>query len=661
MKSPRLLHQIFGAQRTRHFVSLLLVAGIPCMALLITEHVRPYFFLYDDNATYFLPSYTYNWQAIMQYGEIPHMNFHQSLGQTHLSQGQSGVLYLPTYLAYGLALLLGNPRMVIDVLAITHIIFASIGMYYLLRRHVSSTSLQVLGAVTWATLPFIVIVPRSWIIVSFFLALLPLHMVCLERLVEQPTWKNAFWLGLVKVVVFLQGNVQYLIMLVVFDALYILLCRTRLRVWLTYSFNYFFVICMSAPLLLPMTHTVLISADRSAEMSLDSATKFTLPFFATLKAQFLLFSPEVILWAGSQIFYIGIPLISVLLLTLFMQKGAHCVRTHTFGWLSLATFLLCTPFVILLYQFPLYDRLRWPFRYFMFFAFFFLLFVIMRTATVQHRRYIYVFLIVGIFCNVYVTLLVQTPQATMAAIRGETPPAEILSVVREGGRVFAWRTWLDNNAKTSLLGHYMATQYAFDHFAGYDPLLSRQNFNATLGIQHHAVFRGTLTPAVVETLRTWNVRWIITAPVYKNMRELSQVTHARLRVATSDYLLYELMDTLPYVRLASEPNRSLQYTRTINSIYLSVSASDAETLIVSVLPLPFLRVYVDGKPVTVNTGAQEPLKIPLTYGEHTVRIVYSTILFRIGLCMTISALFVVGLLWYKERSKKSAPELQKGV
>ncbi|MCG8455805.1 MAG: hypothetical protein MI919_05945, partial [Holophagales bacterium] len=67
--------------------------------LLQLESRQPFYFLWDDNASFFLPCYTFDYETLLEHGRPAHLNYHQYLGYTYLASGQTGVLYPPVYLA----------------------------------------------------------------------------------------------------------------------------------------------------------------------------------------------------------------------------------------------------------------------------------------------------------------------------------------------------------------------------------------------------------------------------------------------------------------------------------------------------------------------------------------------------------------------------------
>ena len=72
---------------------------------IIMEFKHPYYFLSDDNRTFYLPFFTHNFRAIIN-GELPFFNFHQNLGISHFSNFQSAIFYPLTYFSMLLILLM---------------------------------------------------------------------------------------------------------------------------------------------------------------------------------------------------------------------------------------------------------------------------------------------------------------------------------------------------------------------------------------------------------------------------------------------------------------------------------------------------------------------------------------------------------------------------
>ena len=103
--------------------------------ILILEYKETYFFLYDDNATYYLPFFKYNWQALVNNLTIPFINFHQYLGHLYLGQGQTAVFYPLIYISVAISKILTSEYFAtIEILVIIHFLISCVGMYLFLIR-----------------------------------------------------------------------------------------------------------------------------------------------------------------------------------------------------------------------------------------------------------------------------------------------------------------------------------------------------------------------------------------------------------------------------------------------------------------------------------------------------------------------------------------------
>src|SRR5271154_1601873 len=95
------------------------------LLLVIVETARPLFFLHDDNASWFTPTYVHDFRTLAETGQLAEINFYQYGGEPFLEQGQPAVLYPPVYLAVALAKgIFGDLRWTIDLLAAMHLTFA---------------------------------------------------------------------------------------------------------------------------------------------------------------------------------------------------------------------------------------------------------------------------------------------------------------------------------------------------------------------------------------------------------------------------------------------------------------------------------------------------------------------------------------------------------
>ncbi|MES2310441.1 MAG: hypothetical protein V4507_16430, partial [Verrucomicrobiota bacterium] len=96
---------------------------------LTLETLSPRFFSWDDNASQFCGYYQYNYESLVHQKTFPSMVWTQYTGQTNLTQSQSGVFYLPAYIATALSWsLFKSPLWNIDLLVVLHLLIGLLGM-----------------------------------------------------------------------------------------------------------------------------------------------------------------------------------------------------------------------------------------------------------------------------------------------------------------------------------------------------------------------------------------------------------------------------------------------------------------------------------------------------------------------------------------------------
>jgi hypothetical protein len=355
--------------------ALLLLAGLLFAAL---EARMPFYFLWDDNVSFYLPSYVYNLEAVLG-GEIPHVNYHQYLGHTHLAAGQTAVLYPPLYPALVLTgLVWGDQRPAVDVLAVGHLLFSALGMFVLLRHRRVERRASVVAALLWVSFPFLAQVSRNWIFVAYAAAWLPWSFFLLGRLLDAPRRTSSiFTLGAVKALLISQGYVQYAILLVLYESLYLLLhwfqlhrlrCPRRqvfdeARAWVLALLA---SAALAAPVLLPMLHAKQVSAYRSGGLSFQELTSLSLDAVDFLKAQVFLLTPRAVHETSTAMFYLGLP--NLLALGILFRDRRPVFKQVLL--VAAAALVLSTAAYGVMYYVPLLSSFRWPFKSFLFVAFF---------------------------------------------------------------------------------------------------------------------------------------------------------------------------------------------------------------------------------------------------------------------------------------------------
>ncbi len=651
-------------ERRRAVGGGLALAGLMVLLLFGVELSQPRYFSWDDNASVFLPFYTLNWRAAGQ-GTLPFVNFHQYLGHTFLAQGQTGALYPPSYLGYALSLLLfGDARYTIDILVIGHLTLAAVAMYALLLQLRVRPTVSWLQGLAWATLPFLVLISKSWVWMSYVALYVPLNFLLLERLLEKPGWRRAFWLGLAKSAFFAQGYIQYLLMTICFEALYVLISwLTARRDWRTswrpYVGSFVVLTFLVLPLLATMFHAQQVSAHRSQGIALQALIYNSMTWRGFLDAQWFRFEPGAIFAYGDgRVFHAG--LLHLLGLGLLAWRAVR-QELAPLRWvvgcaaLTLLALACSTQLYGVMHRVPLLNLFRWPFKYFLLYLFFSSLTVTvlvdaaLRVAGPRIRTGLYALIGLTLLCNLGVTGSGRS--YVFRPLRIAYPPRnEVGGVIDpEAGRLFTFKvTGVHRHELDRYQTHVIPTLRGTYHIGGYDPIISRINHQLCLGLNYHRNYQKPMTTELLDYLSLWGVRYIVTRDTAEIQQELAGFGQLELRLATNGVRVYENQRALPMVRLGVKP---VSTTFGINAITARPGNRSPAELVFAVAPLPFYTVWVDGKQVSYERVLTDPIRVEIPAGTREVRLVYRDYPFFAGLAL--SALFwvvvVAVLFWRRKR------------
>src|SRR5450631_2822051 len=168
------------------------------LLLLGMESARPCYFLHDDNATWFIGAYVHDFRVLRERGRLAEINYYQHGGEPFLEQGQTAVLYPPVYLGVALAKwITGDLRWSLEWIAAIHLTIGLAGFYFWLRHGGVAAGFAALGALAWVLNPFVLMVGGSWIFTTFVAAWLPWLFGALDRLLAQPSFRSALFLGII--------------------------------------------------------------------------------------------------------------------------------------------------------------------------------------------------------------------------------------------------------------------------------------------------------------------------------------------------------------------------------------------------------------------------------------------------------------------------------
>lgn len=667
-----------GPSRWREAVLLVTVVAVTLAWYGVVEWVKPGYFLWDDNAAYYLPCYVYNHHALVGEGQLPHVNFHQYLGHIYLGSGQSAVLYPPVYLAVGLARAVwGDPLHAIDLLALLHLAAAAAGMVLLLRHLGVGRPSAALTALLWVTLPFLPQVSRSWIFISYVAALLPFNLLCLERLLAAPSARRVLALAAVKALLFYQGYVQYAVLVALFDGLYTLTrwaWDRELRAgWRRVAAYYLGALAatgaLAAPLLVPMVQVRALSAYRASALSYPEFISNALPVAPFAWAQVFVMKAHAIHLASGAIFYVGLPVLAALAVLLLtpLRRRPGAAPFVSAAVVSLVALVFATRAHGLFYGVPLMSSFRWPFKYFLLFLFFAAVATGGCGALLQRItgwwRWLAPALLAAALASHGVIGLQRTWDRPFGPNRLDQPiaalEAEIDAMLPDTpGRVVSlWMKPLHPRIERLLVFNY-ATLVGAYHLGGYDPLIAAENLELALNLEFSNIFRNRLSPELLAYLSAWGVRYFTVPERPAFQRALGAFPQLVRRFQAGGIEVWENRGAQPIAHFQRAASTALPFTWGINDLRIATSGQGG-VLQVALAPLPWYVWSADGVEqgaVTYDQRRQMQLAVPP--GTQVVVVRYVDVPFRLG--SGICAAFVLSVLgcWLlRARRQHGSPAL----
>lgn len=655
---------------------LLLVLTLAMLGMIEARH--PYFFLQDDNRVLFLPLFVNNFRALAG-GEFPLYNFHQYLG---IPTGiQAHALYLPNYLATGLSsLLLGHYFGTMEILAMFHLVAATLGFYFLMRHFGLDGLPCTLGALAWTFSSFVITVSNSWIHVSACAAYLPWILLYSLRLRAGFAAADFLVLALLKVALLLAAHPQYALYVMTFEFMVVMLMHVAdLReakagyaagpggfacLMARNMLNTALAAAVSLPLLLQGAREASVSSVRGRLLSWEDYSAGSYDLSLWLSG---LFSPlkKVRLSTWNDLHFLShigyLPLIFIVLAVVWGRKDGIGRQVAVFFVLALFSLLWAgnTPVMELIYHLPLYNRFTTPFKL-VFFTSFFLIVISTFGADLLHARMtrwpgsgqavaaIFTLLLMLHAGNM---LMLHTSEPQHAFIRFEDriPLEEPLAgmLAKGNGRIVSAGLDLPRDGEkvmpgfsAALLGYNYASLWGLYHFGGYSALVPQKNHQATLGLINSSVYS---LPAdmpfdiPVETLehyRKWGVRWYaIDARIPLPVVEGFSLVHGdSLRNVFRDASARPMV----YWADRGDDSRIVAEFRA-NSVAVEADRNAAAELVLNVLHNPKFSATLDGVNAAFSETADGQVAVAVPAGRHQVRLVYSDR--PLLACVAVSACF----------------------
>lgn len=645
--------------------------GITVFALAVfalLESMSPHFFVWDDNATYYLPTYIHSARAVAEQGEPAHLNRFQYLATSHLGSGQPAALYPPVHVAVAAGHRLGDVRWAIDLLFLFHWLASGFGVLCLLRGLGIERGPATGASILWLSFPFLLITGRSWLVVVYTATFSAWSLYLLLRLVRRGGWPEALALAVLKTLFFFAGYPQFFVLSAIFESVLLaayVACHEDARGrWRHWSGRLLTAAGLTAawatPLLLPLRHLQVASARRSGPITKEHFLANALDPLDLLKALAFRFRPDVVFEASSAMFYLC-PLLLVIVIYGLGRQDA--VRRLPWLLTATATFLAATPLWHVFYGVPLLSFFGWPFKSFLFVGLYLTPLAAWGLQKLWRRTPRWTALLVAA-CAAAQLAVAASPETAkpfsparvdQAMTVGKHPlkpwmseEGRVATLVRAGGRV---PTFDDRRA---LLAYQFPTLVERPHLAGYDALVGKRQHDisrsAMFGIA--VAFPETSYADLAEDYGGWGVRYLLT-PVDGELRRLL-VSSGRFEYLASAEggSLFRNLAYRPVVENLVPGRPSPTHRWLANSVVLESDGPPA-LFRVAVAEIDGWTWSLDGE--TQGRPALSPFggfQMAVPPGRHAVELRYETPGFSTGLGIAgaATALFLIAVLWRRRRA-----------
>jgi hypothetical protein len=626
------------------------------LALLCCEIVSPFFFLHDDNAMQLVPLYMHDFQVLTQTGRLAEINFFQFGGEPFIEEGQTAVLYPPTYLCTAFAAkVIGNARWTIELMAFFHLALGFTGFYAWMRQADADRWPAVLGALAWALNPFVLILGSCWLAVIMLAGYLPWIFWAMDRLLLRPALSHSIALGGFLGIFFLAGVPQWAAYAVLFLMIYTtlkLLVNDGLRFrQLLYSLiiSALVFLTITLPLLFPMLHALQVSDQRSFAMPWQAALAGSIQIDFLVMTQFGIFLPKLVFEGSSAILFCpALWLLPVAALWYFRADTISRRKLLPFWGLALATFAFSTPLHALLNLLPVFNRYRWPFKVFIYAELFFTALVVLSlvswaASNVKRKQIAHLVLLLVIAANLIFSLCQHDRNyLSVATLTSLENPVSVVNP--QLGRVATFGEVHATVTRYYLTQNY-ATLFHVPSIGGYNALMGRDQSLFGVGIVDHAIDYSEVTPEIRAKLDARAVRyWIVDTrtPIAEQIKAMPDL---RLIESAPHRMIYENMRARPMVyapHLRGES--SLSFTYAGNSMLIPLDAVTGP-VVASLSPTDGWWYRLDGGSWLRPTYRDDRVQVEVTPSAKLLEISYFDPYLRQGLLAALVALVILGALF----------------
>ncbi|MFC1898068.1 hypothetical protein ACFLYJ_00690 [Candidatus Cloacimonadota bacterium] len=678
---------IINFKRKANFQDSIVLVIIISISFIILEKIHPYYFLSDDNRTFYLPLFAHNLRALTN-GELPLFNWQQYLGIAHFSNFQSAIFYPLTYFSMFLSKLFsGHIFWTMDIAVFFHFIIGSIGFYQLVKYFTEDRSSSIFGGIAWPLSSFSIFITNSWWIFSGVTAWFPWIMLFGFKLLKKPTFRNLSLLLIFRLLLFYVGHIEYFIHCIIFEFLSIVLIGISLypqnfdfSFIKKYAVSYPITLIYTLPILLPGWFRMKVSGIRSEHFEFTTLHANAMNLSDWMMGLFNPFklNPEFYLREQSKfsfgtfphlshIGYITILLILFCIIYSFFKKKFH--KQHLFKIVIFVLFLISLLWSFgmlagLLYYIPILNRFRFPFKllafsnfYLIFVACFGFCFLAKLIRNLKLKRVIQSLLIILSLVNFYLLYSHVYVSLNYHDHFDKIPLEEPYLDNLKNGRIFSLAVSESDPFSIRTLGFNYPLLLGLNHFAGYDPLMPQKNFYACLNIKYRAVYNEAELP--IEYLRKWGVNWYILnknanpEPMFSHYRQILE--NDSLSVFADDPKRTIFLDkkALPLVFWEkSETAENINYELKNSSILLKTNSNEDKYIIVNWLNNDFFKTTLNDEtqiPIRETDIGQMKLFVPK--GENWIKIKYVNPHFRWGLLVVLGVSLLLIVLKFLTNNK----------
>jgi len=682
---------LFASSNRRIFAATLVTA----LLLLLTLEVRsPYYFLQDDNLEFYFPLYVHNWRSLLG-GEFPLYDFHMFGGVPHASMGQEAPFYLPEYLCLFLSQSIWkHPFAAIDLMSILHALLAVAGTFLLLRHLGLKATVASFGALT-ALSAFFVWCGEMWITATMLCAWFPWMAWAALRYMARPSYGRAAWLIFSRLGLLFGGHSQFFVLAMIFEHLFALLYSRAIRPqrWRSGFVRYIALDLptglMGLPLILPLSAEVQRSLLRSAPLSYEMFSVFTLDSLRWLFGQLCVFiqvPPPLKDDASGSLPYLS----HIGYVTTILSCGAYGLWSRRSKNSSLIAACAVCFFVALLwmwnllgpliYHVAILNRFRAPFKLVYFAGFFQCL---LAALVLEQWSKKWQHLALAAFLVNWLVVFCLLPDHAWHLRKYQVPLKSPWQERLADGRYLV----IGPTPTFSHFQQFIESNYALlwglDNLRGYEPMLSQ--LGARVGFVRHeedngtdlysGTYYGPIDQPLFDHLKQWSVRYVIVSPDKTTVIKFHPIGNHRWTIQTSlvspdipaisaklaqagfqwretrgGWMLWEDPNLLPRVRWDQGSAAGISWSERTNSIEISLNEWPSRHLTLAFTANPGLEVCVGSRCKAIGSSPDGMVHIYVPPGTARLRLVYRNGLLILSSCIALGTLALFVLLWlYSQR------------